>query len=201
MKIHKIAATAFVAAAALAGSAQAALITGSVGITTRPGTTLNVDFGTDFVNFTPDSFNAQVDQGTGTASTLAPIGTIVTYKDFDYSAPFTVVGGNPLWLTDTGSLAFFLTSITDMFENGTAPGAQGLTLFGEGFFTSNVAGFDQTPATWTFQANSTGGAPSFTFASTNAAQPSRVPDGGTSVALLGFSLLGLAGARRKFAKA
>jgi hypothetical protein len=65
-----------------------------------------------------------------------------------------------------------------------------LTLSGRGLISG--AGYTATDGDWAGTFNSGGG--TFTWSASTA-----VPDGGTTIALLGASLLGLYGARRKFA--
>lgn len=110
---------------------------------------------------------------------------IAVYNDF----AFAPLGGGttPLWSVD--GFSFNLTAITTIERavNGIVLGGSG-TLFGP-------AGFDPTPAMWSFSADET--EVEFRFSSTTAAI-STVPDGGTTAMLLGLGLLGLAAARRKF---
>jgi hypothetical protein len=112
-----------------------------------------------------------------------PVGTQVRYQDFQYD-PLAVA--NPIW--SNGVTSFHLQSVAVLYEN---PGF-GLSLFGSGFITS--AGYDPTPGTWSFSADSSTGGASFAWSST--AGTKRVPDGGATIALLGASLLGLGAARR-----
>ena len=74
----------------------------------------------------------------------------------------------------------------------TQQGGDSLTLHGTG--TLHITGFDNTPGTWIFTANEAGG--TFSFSSSNGAI---VPDGGTTVMLLGAAL-GLLGIARRALK-
>lgn len=183
MKLTKISA-AFLAALALATSAQAALITGSVELS-ADASVINIDFTTNSVTFTPSSpaLNAKVDASNGTLGALMPVGTQVTYKNFTYD-PLSVV--NPIWASATTS--FTLQSVIVQYE---IPGF-GVGLIGSGLISTTVPGYDPTPGTWSFSSDSSGA--SFSWSSTATAK--RVPDGGTTIALLGASLLGLGAARR-----
>ena len=109
---------------------------------------------------------------------------IAVYNDFS----FAPLGGGvtPLWSVD--GFSFNLSAITNVNRapNGIVLGGTG-TLFGP-------AGFDPTPAVWSFSADETD--IEFRFSSTSAAV-SQVPDGGTTSMLLGLGLLGLAAARRR----
>ncbi len=105
----------------------------------------------------------------------------VNYANFSYS-PLTVV--NPLWQLSIGGLSFDLLSITSIDE-----GVPGLELHGSGIIHSAL--YEDTVGNWSFSANTTG--TKFTFSS----QTSTVPDGGTTVMLLGAALSGLGLIRRK----
>lgn len=75
-----------------------------------------------------------------------------------------------------------------------------LTITGLGLLTK--PGFDATPFTWSLASldPSVGNPPRFSFTAVTAATPDNlVPDGGLTLALLGSTLLGLAGLRKKFA--
>lgn len=174
----------------LATGAQAAFLSGSIDIGAF-GSSVLVDKTANTVTFVdndadPSNGNAAVSNATGDLAGL--IGDNALYVDFDYS-PLAVA--NPLWTVLGGppTATFSLLSIT--FIDEVTPG---LILTGTG--TMNLTGFDPTPGNWSFSADTAGGL--FTFSSQTVA---KAPDGGTSIALLGFSLLGLIGARRKFAKA
>ena len=123
---------------------------------------------------------------------VAP-GTDVSMSAFSFN-PFAPAGLIPLWQTTSGTAASFdLTSL--------GPIAQGngfLILTGEG--TLHLSGFDNTPGYWRFSSQQ--GDTTFSFSSSNGAlTPSNagVPDGGTTVMLLGAALSGLALIRRKLA--
>jgi VPDSG-CTERM motif len=94
---------------------------------------------------------------------------------------------SPLWSVD--NFSFALASSTINTQN-----ANFLNISGPGTITGN--GFDPTPGIWSFTSTDASGGPqnSFTFTTDTSA----VPDGGTTVALLGLALTGLEGARRMF---
>lgn len=185
MKLTKISA-AFLAALALASSAQAALITGNIELS-ADASVINIDFGANTVTFVPSAptLNSKVDNSTGTLAALLPAGSQITYKNFTYD-PFA--GLPSIW--SNGTTSFDLQSISMVSE---IPG-YALFLFGTGLISTTVAGYDPTPGTWSFSADSSDGGAKFAWSST--ATTKRVPDGGTTIALLGASLLGLGAVRR-----
>ena len=116
-------------------------------------------------------------------------GDFATYVSAGNSATFTpgwtFTSGalTPLWTC--GGFTFDLTSSAVQFQTGSA-----LVVSGTGTVSGN--GFQTTSGTWDFSSQ-TGAGTAFRFSAS-----SKVPDGGTTMALFGFSLLGLYGARRKF---
>jgi hypothetical protein len=129
---------------------------------------------------------------TGATGTFAANGvgfgdsvTMATPLVFD--PPTLPVG--PLYTVE--SFSFTLTSLVE------TPGTEidSLELRGFGNFTSTILGLDSTPGTFIATFNTAGG--TFSFSASGAS----VPDGGTTVALLGLALLGVAGVHRKFATA
>lgn len=165
-------------------SAQAAPITGSIDIGAF-NSTVTVDKGANTVTFNDagaPAGNAIVGFASGA---LTPyLGEFASYQNFSYD-PLSVV--NPLWNLVSFAVSFDLQSITSIDETG-----PGLILTGTGILTA--PGFDPTAGVWSFSADSaTGGR--FTFSSQTAA----VPDGGTTLMLLGAALSGLGLIRRKIA--
>lgn len=186
MKLNKIlkVGAALGAAFALTSAASAGFISGGIslggGYATNTG---NLNTATTFTSFTAISTG-----GTGNFSPVT-LGTAVTQTGFTFN-PLPSGGVTNLWTVTIGATtyAFDLSSPISIIQ----PGDNTLTLKGTGKL--KITGFTNTPGTWVFTANQAGG--SFSFSSSNGA----VPDGGTTVALLGLSLLGLHGARRKFSK-
>lgn len=165
----------------VAGAASAVPVTGSIKIVSYNDNVFNVNYGTNQVTFGAGN-NALVSNATGSYTGL--LGSFVHYNNFGYD-PLSVI--NPLWATTTGAPAssFSLTGISFIDENAGAS----LTLKGWGIVS--VAGFDNTPGSWSFTATQDGTV--FGWDSINT-QP--VPDGGATLALLGASVLGLGGIRR-----
>ena len=171
---------------ALAGTASAAVIEGSIGFggsyeihDTTPTTTIVTDFLLgDTVHIT-----SVLTQGTITGDFAAEgitAGDTASYSDFSYN-PLGAVSA--LW--SVGSFTFDLQSmslsapITSTF----------LALQGTGIITSTTAGLDQANGIWTFTANNAGA--NFTWSTSAAAVPE------PSIALLlGVGLIGFGFARR-----
>jgi hypothetical protein len=189
IKNYKSCATAL-AMLALSAIAQAAPLTGGITIgalSTAIVDTSDVGPTANSVKFNPGplpGINAIVSSSSGTIAAVAPALTFGKYENFTY-APLSVV--NPIWTL--GFLTFDLTSITSISE----PTA-GVVLTGTGVL--KALGYSNTAGLWSFSANTTDGAVFSWSSTTNAG----VPDGGTSMSMLGLSLLGLAGVSRKLRK-
>ena len=139
----------------------------------------NLALATKFNTFTGVTVSALP---TGDYSGLAGAAVTMTAFTFD---PFPVGGVVPLWtIPSSPGTSFDLLALNVAFESPTA-----LLLTGSGI--AHKTGRDDTPGTWVLSANTLG--TTFSFSSTN----SSVPDGGTTVALLGMGLVGVEGMRRK----
>jgi len=96
----------------------------------------------------------------------------------------------PLWtIAGPEGFTFNLTSFSTVFQS-----SRFLAIRGTGILTAN--GFNDTPATWWFTTQGVAVENKFTWSSSTVAVA--VPDGGTTIILLGGSLLGLFGLRRHF---
>lgn len=194
--ITKFAAAALLSVGIFAGNeASAVLITGSI------------DFGGKaFLNSTNLALATSVTAwdstpGTPAADGLANVidatgsfltgGVVPGTTTATMTAGWTFASGPliPLWKIITGGFEFDLSSSSVVSQDG-----RFLNVSGTG--TILGTGFDPTPGVWSFTIANAGGSEntSFTFAS----QTAGVPDGGTTVALLGFVLMGVEGLRRKF---
>jgi len=177
-------------ALALGSAAHAAVITGKIDITSLNGVTLNT---TSLLTATSVTFDkptyAAVGSSTGTFAAIGAVNApvIMTGITWDFT---TGVPINSFWTV--GGFTFNLASST------VVPGQTKYFLQATG--TGTITGPDgYTPGIglWTFTttdaSGGTAGTNQFTFTSSTA-----VPDSGTTMSLLGLSLLGLYGARRKF---
>jgi hypothetical protein len=191
---------AVVAAIALTSAAHAAFITGQInmgtdGTVAGSGVVYQDSAGVTTTNLAlaagVKSWVAPVVSSTSGAFTSITNGTAVTFATpwiFDPSTAYT-----PLWTV--GNFTFDLSS--SVFSKPVIGGKTFLVVAGTGVIKNSVDGYDDTPGSWEFssQGKAAGGVFSWSSSTTS------VPDGGTTIALLGFSLLGLHGVRRKFAKA
>jgi VPDSG-CTERM motif len=174
-------------------SLHAVPITGHISIGTAgggvlwSGNTSDVNTITSIITFG----SAEVTDRSGSFTTTIANGNLVTMgQPLDFVTP-TII--NPLW--SVGGFSFTLSppiSITRV--NNADPIPDTLRLAGQGYITG-PAGFDATIGGWTWSGE-LNGVSTFTFSSTTLAG---VPDGGTTVALLGAALSGLALLRRKLA--
>jgi len=195
--------------AALAGSAEAVMLSGSfsktgtfepvtcvAGVCT-PATSLAtanaIDVTTMFGTPTPGTPGPIVgSNATGDFVALGLNGANGTMADFSFAG--TGGAGFPLptiaaFEVFPGILTFQLSSVSVTFQS-----ASQLGLLGTGLFTG-VAGFENTPGTFNFTGQGSQG--SFSFSATQTATPATVPDGGSTAALLGSVLVAFGVLRRK----
>ncbi len=128
-------------------------------------------------------------------------GVTVMSRDGDFAAftnpgdsvamatPWIFTPSTPtLGLWNVGGFTYDLASSTVVLQNGNF-----LLISGTGTISGN--GFEATPGSWSFTSQSPKANGVFSFSSGSAAQG--VPDGGTTVALLGLSLAGIEILRRR----
>ena len=187
MKLKKLTYTsaALSLALALSSAAQAAFIEGKI------------DFiGTTDLDSTELGSATQVDDWKTTLVSVATgdFSSIPLFSPATFTDGWTFNSGStPLWTA--GIFTFDLLSSSVLSQSSTF-----LNVVGSG--TISAPGYDPTPGTWSYSITNQGGGPSGTFSFVGSTvADGAVPDGGTTVALLGVSLLGLHGVRRKFRKA
>ena len=118
------------------------------------------------------------------------IGASGLIKDFSFAGAGTAnfpkpVAGAPILAWETiGGLTFDMLTVSITLQNATS-----LVLDGTGLF--HMAGFDNTPGSFTLSANQSG--TSFSAS----ASKGTVPDAGSTMFLLGTALAGLAAVRRR----
>lgn len=136
---------------------------------------------------------SEVEEGTGSFDSV-PTGSSVSFSPLPVFNPSPST--TPLWtIAGPESFSFSLTSSVTLFQNGSF-----LAISANGIFTGT--NYDPTPGTWLFttQGSNPQGSLRRTqskFSWSSSAVTARVPDGGTTAALMGGSLLGLFGLRRK----
>ena len=138
---------------------------------------------------TPDP---SVTNGVGTGSFAGiPDGTAVTYAGTG-TLQFLPTANTPLtpFFTVPG-ITFNLNTISRDFVTPIS-----LVLNGTGVF-NNTAGTDPTNGIYTASFNTING--TFSYSASAGVRPPTVPDGGSGLALLGMSLVGVEALRRKFA--
>jgi len=193
--ILKVVAAAAVAVA-LTSSVQATPITGVIGFSGTANTdSANANTSTEVLSWGNNSIGLH----TGTFSTLTPTATVAL------AAPWFFNSGpkNNFWIVTDGANTYtFNLSSSSVFSTGVIAGPQGpittITIFLAGTVVSSVLGLDPTAFTGSISlqdpsANNGNG----TYSYTESISFGSVPDGGTTVLLLGSALSGLALIRRK----
>ena len=116
-------------------------------------------------------------------------GSAVTLTPFTWSPPTASTPINPLWsfVYDGDTYSFDLTVLHEDYASPT-----GLLLSGQGtaYITGPGTDYLPTSGTWDFSSQSQGQT-SFTYSSTTIVHAASVPDSGSTVAMMGASLIGL----------
>ena len=179
---------------AFGGAAHAASITGSINFAAGPGGGVTYGPGNNLA--TADQIlsfdNPLVTEASGSFAAI-PTGTSVSFTTpytFDPSTAYS-----PLWSVSSGGTTFSFNLNSSFIE---VQNSGFLAITGTGVFTGT--GFEATPGVWRYTSQAPSADGRFSWSSSAAPDGRTVPDGGTTVALLGASLLGLHGARRKFGK-
>ena len=160
--------------------AQAAQISGN--ITIAGGLTLNSSLAT--ATKATSFSNTDVISRSGGFVGLVNVLDSVTMAPTWIFNPSTATPG--LWSVD--GFTFDLTSSTIVTQNSSF-----LTITGVGTVSGN--GYSSTPATWSFSTQSPPANCQYSFSAATGA----VPDGGSTLALCGIALIGLAAVRRMVA--
>ncbi len=177
-------------ALALSSAAQAEFIQGEISFDGQP--TLDGPLGTATKVVSWDGVVAD-EPITGAFATHVAKNDSVTFTNgwsFDSGAV------TKFW--EVNGFTFTLTSSSLLYQD-----AEGLVVAGSGVVSGYA--YNPTPGLWSFFTQP-GATPKFRFSTSagvlgaSALGGASVPDGGATVALLGLSLLGLYGARRKFGK-
>ena len=168
---------------ALPSRAMAVPITGNITISggaTLDGTTANANAVTSWVSPT-------VVSRTGSFTSIALLTPVVMTAPWVFD-PSTALPA--LW--SVGGFTFNLVSSTIAQQDATF-----LTISGSGTITG-PAGFDPTGGIFNFTTQSPSADGVFSFSAAN--NVVTIPDGGSTIALLGMGLLGLSSLRRRFAR-
>ncbi|HEV2695370.1 MAG TPA: VPDSG-CTERM sorting domain-containing protein [Verrucomicrobiae bacterium] len=189
--ILKVAAVAAVAAV-LTTTVQATPITGVIGFAgTAALDQPTASSSTEVLSWG----NNNIGLHSGTFASLSPLATVALASPWFFNSG----AKNNFWVvTDiTGTYTFNLSS-SSVFSTGNANGTTSISIFLAGTVVSTIAGLDPTAFTgsMTIQDPSVANG-NKTYSYTESISFSSVPDGGTTVLLLGSALSGLALLRRK----
>jgi len=191
MKTSKILLVIAAATALGLGAAQATLINGSItfgGSATMNGTSQTATQVNSFVNF-----HVEMSDGDFSAATFPDLvsTTVGVSGPWIFSPPpGNAVSG--LW-----SVAGFTFDLQQTVAVTRDPATLALDVMGVGTITGN--GFDPTPGEWHYTSQDPASRGFFSFSAGTAVSP--VPDGGSTVALLGAALFAVGALRARFAKA
>ena len=129
----------------------------------------------------------------GSFSVIPDLNSVTMFTPLVFVPP--TLPGASLWTTTAGghTFSFDLTTLVVGAVSGTFPGAQSITMSGNGDVSyAGPSGYEKTAGTWTGTFNAAGG--TFSWSSSTGAN---VPDGGSTLILLGSSIVGLFGIARK----
>lgn len=195
MKLKSITSFGAAAAVVLALTSTASALPYIIGVYGFSGSAVldstNTDTATSVVTWGPQSPGVLG----GTYSSLGLTTPISIVDPWTFSAPAGPVIPN-FWTAGSigGGFTFDLTSSVITFQSGGT-----LRVSGTGIVKH--AGYEDTSATFNFTTQNPGVGTGGGFANfTVSSSGESVPDGGATIALLGVSMLGLHGIRRKFAK-
>ena len=148
--------------------------------------------GTSFVSSTKFTAFQNVTVGAPSALSGSYVGTsgsAVTVTPFTWSPPTASTPINPLWsFVYNGDIYSFNLSV--LHEDYASPTGLLLSGLGTAFITGPGVNYLATAGIWDFSAQ-TEGQSTFTFSSTTVVPASSVPDGGSTAAMMGASLIGL----------
>jgi len=109
---------------------------------------------------------------------------LAQFHDFTF-APLPVGGADPVWTVSAGGFSFALHSVT------VSRTATSISLTGVGIVSSTVGGLDDNSGDFQFTVQGNSAVETiFSFSADNHS-PSRTPDGGSTLILLGSSIAGL----------
>jgi hypothetical protein len=193
MKLIKILGLSLATAGLMSLTASAVPITGSIGFTgtyTQNGGTLGILNTATSMSIT----GVGVDTSSGSlAGATAPL-SFITPIDVNPNGPLPALTGATLWSVTVGGEVFTFTinSATQVYSDASQINIQGSGIMND---SGAAIGLDLEATAGTFQLGFGRSGTAFTWQSTSAAN---VPDGGTTVILLGAALAGLTLVRRRF---
>lgn len=185
-------AAAFCAAVLAAGTAAANEFTGSITFGASGVTTDNPILADDTMfNLT----GVTISETTGVYATLGSPALNVLFNGFVFTGNSAVATVKPLWSYNIGTteVTFDATSVKAQWQNTVGSSGEWI-ISGTGM--ADISGYTDTPGTYTINLSDSGNL-AVAFDATAAAHTT-VPDGGSTVALLGAALTALGLFTRKF---
>ena len=174
------------AAAWLTPALHANELTGSIGFGSFG---VDITGGTDLATATSFTVTDPFISSETGVYTSAPLATTTTFNGFQFNPPVASV--SPLWSFSVGAInySFDATTVSAYYDATLRQwdiGGDGIAM---------VSGYSATPGTWNVNLSQSGA--TIVFDSSAAASPS-VPDGGSTMLLLGGGFIGLTAMARKF---